>query len=63
MPALERFAFDAFARDGGVELDHRFAALDRRVGSAADDRAGFQKTLPGIGAGQPLFPEPARREE
>ena len=54
-----RFAFDAFAGDRGVKLDHRFATLDRRIGTAADDGARFEQTLPGIRAGETIHPEPA----
>jgi hypothetical protein len=33
--SLRLLALDAFAQHGGVELDHRFAAFDWRVGPPA----------------------------
>src|SRR5262249_3881868 len=53
---------EVLARDGGVELDHRLAALDGRIGPARDDRARLQQALPRVGALEPLHPEPRRRE-
>ena len=42
VPAFAGFAPDAFAGNRGVELGHRFATLDRSIGSATNDGAGLQ---------------------
>src|SRR6266542_418591 len=63
MPILARFAFDAFAGNGGVKLNHRFAALDRRIRTTGDNAARLEKTLPSVSAGEPIHSQPARREE
>ncbi len=55
MPAFAGESLLALARDGGVELDHRLAALDRRIGAARDNRAGLQQALPRIRAGESLL--------
>src|SRR6266513_1341329 len=58
MPTFCGFAFDTFARDCRVKFNHRFAALDRCIGSTANDRTRFQKTLPRVGAGESIHPKP-----
>jgi hypothetical protein len=51
VPAFAGKSFNSLARNRGIKFDHRFTALNWRIGSAANDRAGFQERLPGAGAG------------
>jgi len=50
----------AMAREFGVEPGEEWIYC---MGIRHDDRAGLKQALPGVGAGQPLFAETARRKE
>src|SRR6267378_2352639 len=58
MPTFAGFALDALSGDRGIKLDHRFAAFDWRIGTAADYGASFQQAVPGISLGKTVHPEP-----
>src|SRR6185369_15938988 len=62
MPAFARVALLIFARDRRIELDHRFAPLDRRVRSTGDDRTRFDKALPRVSPFEPFHTETTRCE-
>src|SRR6267143_3687029 len=62
MPAFAGPTLDVLARDGRVELDHRFAALHRRVRASGNDYARLNKTVPRIGAFQALDSQTCGRE-
>src|SRR5690606_35909970 len=55
-------ALQIVAVHGGVELDQRLAALDRRIGAGGDDSAGIEQRLPGVGAGEAARAETRWRE-
>src|SRR5687767_3550802 len=63
MPAFGRFAFDAFARNCGIKLDHRFATFDWRIRAAGYDRPGIEKAFPRVSAGEPFHSKAGRREK
>src|SRR5882724_2088382 len=62
MPAFAGPSLDVLARDGGVKLDHRFAAFDRCVRSPGNDYAGLNKTVPRIRARQTFDPQTRGRK-
>src|SRR4029077_2118094 len=53
----------AFACNGGVEFDHRFAAFDWRVGTSCNDAAALDEALPRIRADETIHSKSSRGEK
>ena len=51
------------ACDGGVELDHRFAMFDWRVGITCNDAAALEEALPRIRADETIHSKPSRSKK